>query len=132
MCFLQTNNSTVSIFVNLFLCLELYSKILIDPSGYFVYNSNQPTGRLLNSGFFKAKIKVLVMCWLVVHFYFRCLTWNWFLKYPWLQSQHYKCWSKHTKQSFILFQLTYSICSRMWHYCETQLPGFLSEILDSY
>ena len=41
----------MSIFVNLFLCLEFYSKISIDRSGYFVYNSNRPTGRLLDSGF---------------------------------------------------------------------------------
>jgi len=41
----------MSIFVNLFLCLEFDSKILIDQSGYFVYNSNGPTRRLLDSGF---------------------------------------------------------------------------------
>jgi len=41
----------MSIFVKLFLCLEFYSKILIDRSGYFVYNSNRPTGRLLDLGF---------------------------------------------------------------------------------
>jgi len=49
--FLRTNNSTMSIFVYLFLCLEFYSKIQIDWSGYFVYNSNRPTDRLLDSGF---------------------------------------------------------------------------------
>jgi len=48
---LRTNNFTMSIFVQLFLFLEFYSNILIDQSGYFVYNSNRPTGRLLHSGF---------------------------------------------------------------------------------
>ena len=50
--FLRTNNS-IRIYVNLFLCLEFYSKISIDRSGYFVYsnNSNRPTSRLLDSGF---------------------------------------------------------------------------------
>jgi len=38
-------------FVNLFLCLEFYYRIKIDRSGYFVYNSNRPTGRLPDSGF---------------------------------------------------------------------------------
>ena len=47
--FLRTNNFTISIYVNLFLCLEFYSKILICLSGYFVYNSNRPTSQLLNS-----------------------------------------------------------------------------------
>jgi len=51
LCYLWTNKSTISIYVNLFLCLEFYSKILIERLGYFVYNSNRPTGRLLDSGF---------------------------------------------------------------------------------
>ena len=41
----------MSIFVNLFLCLEFNYKILIDQLGYFAYNSYRPTGRLLDSGF---------------------------------------------------------------------------------
>ena len=40
----------MSIFVNMFLCLEFYSNILIDRLGYFVYNFNRPTDRLLDSG----------------------------------------------------------------------------------
>ena len=37
----------MSIFINFFLCVEFYSKIKIDRPGYFVYNSNRSTSRLL-------------------------------------------------------------------------------------
>jgi len=40
----------MSIFVNLFICSEFYSKLKIYRLGYFVYNSNRPTGRFLDSG----------------------------------------------------------------------------------
>jgi len=49
--FLRTNNSTISIYVNLFLCLVFYSKISIDRASYYVYNSNRPTSRVLDLGF---------------------------------------------------------------------------------
>ena len=49
--FLGTNNSTISIYVNLFLCLDCCSKMYIERSGYFVYNSYQPKVRWHNSGF---------------------------------------------------------------------------------
>ena len=49
--FLRTNNSTIGEYINCFFCSQLYSKIQIHRLGFFIYNSNRPTGCSRDSGF---------------------------------------------------------------------------------